>query len=241
MVDFKGNVTGGYNANQDWMGPVTGPRSVIINGVGEGWSVSVPAFSVFETWNDMDYRKDVSFLDSGYVNGVWSGYDKFAPNHGSPRPHIAKYFVYPGENRGDASTADINYPAMRYAEVLLIAAEALNQVSGPSAEAAGYVNQVRERARNWAGTMTDFPANVESGLSKQGFQDMVIEERRLELAFEFKRWYDIKRLGIGEEVFTGPNSLEPHPSFNPARDYLFPLPQVDLDRNENLKPQNSGY
>jgi hypothetical protein len=70
---------------------------------------------------------------------------------------------------------------------------------------------------------------------------MVIEERRLELAFEFKRWYDIKRLGIGEEVFTGPNSLEPHPSFNPARDYLFPLPQVDLDRNENLKPQNSGY
>jgi len=78
-------------------------------------------------------------------------------------------------------------------------------------------------------------------MSQADFQDIVIEERRLELAFEFKRWYDIKRLQIGEAVFTEPGSLEPHPDFDPTRDYYFPLPQDELDRNPNLMPQNTGY
>jgi hypothetical protein len=242
FFDFLGNVTGSYNANQDWMGPITGPRSIKVNGNGEGWSVSVPAFSVFENWDDRDYRRKVSFIDSGYLGDEWVGYDKFAPNHGSPRPHIAKYFANCGDSRGDCGGSDGNYPAMRYAEVLLTAAEALNEVNGgPSAEAEGYVNQVRERARNWAGTMTAFPADVATGMNKASFHDLVIEERRLELAFEFKRWYDIKRLGLGDEVFKGPNSLEPHANFDAARDYYMPLPQDELDRNDNLKPQNSGY
>ena len=89
--------------------------------------------------------------------------------------------------------------------------------------------------------MTSFPEDITSGMSQADFQDIVIEERRLELAFEFKRWYDIKRLQIGEEVFTEPGSLEPHPNFNQNRDYYFPLPQDELDRNSNLMPQNSGY
>jgi hypothetical protein len=90
--------------------------------------------------------------------------------------------------------------------------------------------------------MTDFPANVDAGVSaKEAFRDLVLEERRLELAFELKRWYDIKRRQLGDEVFKGPNSLEPHSNFDASRDYLFPIPGDEIDRNENLKPQNPGY
>jgi hypothetical protein len=240
--DFLGLNSGGYNTNVDYLGSVTGPRAVSNGDVVEGWSVAVPTMAVFDTWDSRDYRKEVSFIDSGYVAGVWSGYDQFAPNHGSARPHIAKYFENPGVSNSSASISDANVHCMRYAEVLLIAAEALNEVSGPTAEAKGYVDRVRERARNWAGTMTDFPANVDAGVSaKEAFRDLVLEERRLELAFELKRWYDIKRRQLGDEVFKGPNSLEPHSNFDASRDYLFPIPGDEIDRNENLKPQNPGY
>jgi hypothetical protein len=241
-LDFLGLNTGRYNTNQDYLGSVTGPRAVTNGDIVEGWSVAVPTIAVYNTWDSRDYRKKVSFLDSGIVDGVWSGYDKFAPNHGSARPHIAKYFRNPGKSGISANDSDTNVPCMRYAEVLLIAAEALNEMNGgPNAEALGYINRIRERARNWDGTQVEFPADVPAGLSQQEFHDVVIEERRLELAFEFKRWYDIKRLQIGVEVFHEPTSLEPHPNFDPTRDYFFPLPQDELDRNTNLKPQNDGY
>lgn len=100
---------------------------------------------------------------------------------------------------------------------------------------------MRARARNWAGKATTFPEDVPSGLSKADFINLVLDDRRLELAFEYKRWYDIKRRQLGVEVFTGPNSLEPHPNFDPSRDYLMPLPRTELAINPNLLPQNPGY
>ena len=68
-----------------------------------------------------------------------------------------------------------------------------------------------------------------------------MEERRLELSFEFKRWYDIKRRKLGDEVFKGPNSLEPRANFSATRDYLMPIPLTELQINPNLAPQNPGY
>jgi len=240
MVDFLGNISPG--SNLDWMGAITGIREVTLPTNGSGWSVAVPTFAVFESWDERDYRKEVSFVDSAYKDGELVGYDQFATTHGASRPHIAKYWANPGNHRGNGGQSDNNYAAMRYAEVLLIAAEALNEINGgPNAEAEGYINQIKERARNWAETMTDFPEDVTAGLSQADFHDLVIEERRLELAFEFKRWYDIKRLDIGNEAFKGVNSLEPHDNFDPNRDYLLPLPQDELDRNPNLLPQNNGY
>jgi hypothetical protein len=126
---------------------------------------------------------------------------------------------------------------------LLIAAEALAEVNnGPNSEAIGYINEIRERARNWGGEMVaEFPQDVPTGLNKDQFIDLVINERRLELAFEYKRWYDVKRKGLGNEVFLGANAREPHPNFDPSRDYLMPLPATELDINPNLQPQNPGY
>jgi starch-binding outer membrane protein, SusD/RagB family len=237
-LDFLGLQNGDGGANDDIMPPMTG-----IRGADElAWSVCVPSLAVYNTWDDRDYRKVVSFVDEAPVtkDGVTTivPYTQF---QNTKRPHIAKYRRYPGKSNAEGRYSDHNYATMRYAEVLLIAAEALAEIGGPNAEAEGYVNEVRARARSWAGTQTDFPADVPTGLSREDFVDLVLEERRLELAFEYKRWYDIKRRNLGVEVFTGPNSLEPHPNFDPNRDYLMPLPRTELAINPNLLPQNPGY
>lgn len=234
-VDFLGLQNGDGGENDDIMPPMTG-----IRGADElGWSVCVPSMAVYNTWDSRDYRKKVSFADSALVNGVVEPYTVF---QNTQRPHIAKYRRYPGNASSEGRYSDNNYATMRYAEVLLTAAEALAEVNGgPNAEAEGYVNEVRARARNWAGTQTDFPADVATGLSKDDFITLVLEERRLELAFEYHRWYDIKRRDLGVEAFKGPNSLEPHATFDPARDYLMPLPRTELAINPQLLPQNPGY
>ncbi len=121
-----------------------------------------------------------------------------------------------------------------------MAAEAGNEVSGPNGELEAYINQVRARARNAAGVMNTYPLDVASGMSKDDFRDMVLEERKVELSFEMKRWWDIKRRNLGDEVFKGPNSYEPHDNFNDNH-YLLALPQDEIDRNQNLLPQNPGY
>jgi len=201
-----------------------------------GYDVTVPSLAVYATWDARDYRRKVALADSAHYKGVLKPYTQFTPS--TPRPHIAKYWRFMG--KGAVDDSDNNYAIYRYAEVLLTAAEASNEVSGPSTEALGYVNQVRARARNWAGRMTDFPADVATGISKDDFRKLILDERRLELSFEFKRWWDIKRRQMGDEVFKGPNSLEPHANFN-SNQYLFPIPQSELDKNPNLLPQNTGY
>jgi starch-binding outer membrane protein, SusD/RagB family len=233
-LDFLGQRSGPGGANDDLMAPMTGIRGSDI----QGWSVSVPSMGVYNTWDDRDYRKAVSFDAETPMGGVMKPYTEFV---NTKRPHIAKFRRFPGNSDAEGRYSDHNYACFRYAEVLLIAAEALAEVSGPNAEAEGYVNLVRERARNYAGTITDFPANIESGLSKTQFVDAVLDERRLELAFEYKRWYDIKRRNLGVAAFTGPNALEPHANFNPERDYLMPIPRNEIDVNPNLGPQNPGY
>ena len=130
---------------------------------------------------------------------------------------------------------------MRYAEVLLIAAEALNEITPGTTEADGYVNRVRTRARNKAGVAQTYPANVTAGMSKDAFRTMVLEERKWELAFESKRWYDIARRKLGTQVFSASGLEGAKANFDPARDYLFPLPANELVRNPNLLPQNPGY
>ncbi|PSL27967.1 RagB/SusD family nutrient uptake outer membrane protein [Dyadobacter jiangsuensis] len=235
-VDFLGLKSGDGGANDDIMAPMTGVRGG--DAPRSGWSVIVPSLKVYSTWDDRDYRKEVSFEDSLLIGGKLVPYTEFT---NTKRPHIAKYARFAGNSNSEGRYSDHNYAAMRYAEILLIAAEASVEVNGPNAEALGYINQIRARARNWAGKQTNFPEDVKAGLAKDAMIDLILDDRRLELAFEYKRWYDIKRRNLGEKVFKGPNSLEPHETFNATRDYLMPLPRVELQVNPNLAPQNPGY
>lgn len=247
-IEFKGNdvVTG--NIGQDFLAPVTGLRGFP---GGEGWSVAVPTVEVFNSFDNEDYRRDVSFITSYEIteegaNGIdqlvtipWQDFGR--ANRAVSRPHIAKYFRFPGSAGNNNRDSDHNYIAMRYAEVLLIAAEASNELFGPTAEAEGYINEIRTRARNAAGVQNNTPVNISvTGVSQSLFKEIILEERRIELAFEFKRWYDILRLNIGEEAFSS-NGLEPQNNFDIIRDKLFPLPGDELDRVPTLLPQNPGY
>jgi hypothetical protein len=229
--DFLGMQNVGGN-NDDSLVPMI----LVLNLTG-GYGVSVPHMNVYNDWDSRDYRKKVSFIDTLVVDGVPHPYTEFS----TPRPHIGKWARDYGNGDAIGRYSDHNISDFRYAEVLLIAAEALGEISGSTDEAVGYLNQVRVRARNWAGTPTSFPADVAPGMNKDEFIDLVMEDRRLELAFEWKRWYDIKRRNMGPRVFTGPDSLEPHENFDPSRDYLMPLPASELRINPNLAPNNPGY
>jgi len=232
-IDFLGAINQG-SYNDDLIVPMQYPRDI-----NAGFGVVVPSMKTYQSFNDLDYRKKVSF-DTEVKNpatGLMVPYTAWK----EARPHIAKWSRYPGNTGAGFRYSDHNYCDMRYAEVLLIAAEAQAEVSGPTAETEGYVNQVRARARNAAGVAGTYPADVQTGLTKAAFIDLVMEERRIELAFEWKRWYDIKRRNLGDVVFKGANSTEPHANFDATRDYLFPIPKTELDVNPNLAPQNTGY
>ena len=251
VLDYNGFGDGEYG--RDYMGALTGIREDRRDGTGGGWSVGVPSLEVYNTWDSQDYRKAVSLDDEALFNAkppatgqVTEPFTRFTfyYTNGANRPHIAKYTRFPGSvAEGNFRQSSNNYSMMRYAEVLLIAAEALNEVTPGTTEADGYVNRVRARARaGAAGSVPSAsPANVTPGMSKDAFRTMVLEERKWELAFELKRWFDIVRRKMGPQVF-GASGLEgAKTNFNPDRDYLYPIPNDELLRNPNLLPQNPNY
>ena len=146
-----------------------------------------------------------------------------------PREHYP--FMY--KIRSSYSTV-IKY---RYADVLLLKAEALLLGNGSVGDAVDIINQIRHRAG-----LADLPSSVTS--SREAAFEALMKERRLELALEGQRWYDLVRWGKVEEVM---NSL-------PDRDegraklgnlfnrnyYKLPISKSVLDQNPNLK-QNPGY
>lgn len=236
VLDHIGATNG--DDGRDYQAALQGIRADEKYGYGGGWSVAVPSLRVFMTWDSRDYRKWVSLDTFGVYGGVSEPYTKFRDFHSRAvnRPHIAKYTRGFGPTAtGNGRGSNYNYMMIRYAEVLLIAAEALNEISGGSEEAMGYINRVRERARNGS----DFPADI-SGLSQDDLRDLVMEDRKWELSFEFKRWYDIARRKLGSEVFSESGLEGFKPGFDPAQDYLYPLPADELARNPNLT-QNPGY
>ncbi|WP_435133084.1 RagB/SusD family nutrient uptake outer membrane protein [Formosa sp. A9] len=246
-LDYN-NVEAEDNA-YDQTAPMTGIRGDDRND-GGGWSVAVPSLEVYTTWDAGDYRRAVSLDDEANINGTYVNYTQFdISGHQFAKnvPYIAKYMRYPGPYaRINARATSHNYSMIRYAEVLLIAAEAAVEL-GNNAAALDYINQVRARARMGGAYKTGadiektFPASpVPANLTGTVTINDVLEERRLELAFECKRWYDIVRRQIGDQAY-GPNGLEGNKEFFTADDYLLPLPEDELERNPNLLPQNPGY
>ncbi len=146
------------------------------------------------------------------------------------------------------NNTDDNFPVYRYAEVLLYLAEALNE-QGKSTEAITLINQVRDRAFG-AGIS---PVTV---TGKDALRDVILKERRVELAFENKRWLDLVRTGKAVEVLTAQGlKIKSNPTayyfpagtsvtaaaynVQPFR-LLFPIPFREMSLNKALT-QNDGY
>jgi tetratricopeptide (TPR) repeat protein len=129
----------------------------------------------------------------------------------------------------DAFTSGFNYHVIRYADVLLMQAECLAN-TGNIAQAAGFVQQVRDRA-NLPDREAEFAA-----YDLGQFMEQLEHERIMELAIEGKRWQDIKRWGYLSNS-SKMEELRSHDfefnTFTPGREYI-PIPQTELDRNPNL-------
>jgi hypothetical protein len=146
-----------------------------------------------------------------------------------------------------ATTIDVNRTVIRYAEVLLLKAEAINERDGaPSAEAYEAVNQVRRRAFRepiaGASAIADLPA----GLDYNGFKARIQQERVFELTYEQNRWTDLVRWRIFNRTLKeavsrkyiaadlGKQEVKPHY-------YRFPIPKAERDIDPERFWQNYGY
>lgn len=128
-------------------------------------------------------------------------------------------------------TARNNFMIIRYADVLLIYAEALNEISGPTADAYDAINQVRARARN--GNSAANPQDL-SGLTQEQFRDAVLQERGWELCYEGHRRWDLLRTGKYLSVLQAAGIPVS------SKNLLYPIPQHQRDVNSALT-QNTGY
>jgi hypothetical protein len=174
--------------------------------------------AAFDAEGDM-IRKNASiiFLD---VSGRWS--DPYWPQ--TEFPFVNKYRIF-------TSNSPQNFILLRLADMILLRAEALN-ATGDLAGATALVNQIRSRVSLAPVSPAD-----------QNAMRLAIEkERRLELAFEGHRWFDLKRTGRAIDVMNnakGPGGISLGYALNQDK-LLWPIPQAELDKNTKLI-QNPGY
>ena len=140
--------------------------------------------------------------------------------------------VVEGKGTGDF----LNFSIIRFAEVLLIFAEASNEISGPNADSLNAVKRIRDRAG----------LTMPSSLSKESFQKLIWKERWHELCYEQITWFDMVRLrkvfdsNTGDfNNFVGHTNLDSNQSLQ-EKHLLFPIPALELVNNPNLT-QNPGY
>ncbi|GAB4034440.1 RagB/SusD family nutrient uptake outer membrane protein [Spirosoma gilvum] len=215
----------GYNGNQIYRflpSPITAAEIAPITGTSNPQPTSqesnnIPTPDLIAAYETGDKRKDISIgtvtlSTSLRANKVYPYIKKYARTHALHN------------NTGQ------NWPVYRYAEVLLFLAESLNE-QGKTGEAATYLNQVRARAGLAATTAS----------SQADMREAIFKERRVELAFENKRWFDLTRTGRVKEIITAygarvkanpgdyyfPAGAVPPPNAFTMLDDYYPLPAVE--------------
>jgi starch-binding outer membrane protein, SusD/RagB family len=207
-----------------------------------GWGTVYMSTAALKDFPAADYRRKITFIEDALAGGVNHHYNEFPQSSPVAAKTYRSYIGKPGvasdgkKGQNNASFTDANWPIYRYAEVLLIAAEAEARL-GNVGQAETFVNQVRGRARNYDGVVgsSTVPADLVGG-SAASIQDSVILERKRELCLEEKRWFDIKRLGLDLTVVYGPTGtdpLSPVPT-NTKENLWWPIPILETNKNPNL-------
>lgn len=218
---------GGYsfwsNENQaSWTSPFMGPRGSNFVGGGFGWNQPTQEF--INSYEANDSRKAISTFYSGCPAFDGKTYNATYSTTG----YNVRKFLVPLSVSSSFDNSPLNFPILRFSNVLLMKAEALNEL-GQTAQALVPLNKVRNRA--------GLP-NVALGLSKEAFKAVVLKERRIELAFEGQRWFDLIRVDNGEYALDFLHSIGKTNAS--SKHLLFPIPQIERDRNPKLT-QNPGY
>lgn len=207
---LKGGYSEGSNYANNFAPENSGTNVVAVGGTGGN---NVPEMDIYNAYEEGDLRRDFS-MSLGY-------YDNRKNNEWVESRYVCKFMDVPYQNN-DASN---NYPVIRYADVLLMYAEALNQ-NGKTAEACRYLNMTRRRGFGYQTTETS-PVDLQT-TDKTQFERMVEQERRVELAFENHRWFDLIRTGRAVEVMKSKGF-----ALNETN-LTCPIPQKQIDVNPKL-------
>lgn len=207
-----------------------------VRGAGEwnlGWGWNTPTESLAAAFEPGDPRKDVTLLYSGQLN---EPYGETVPpaTANVPRPYWNKK-VYTDPAIRDATGSQggqwFNMRVIRYAEVVLMAAEAANEL-GNTPKALEYLEMVRARARG--GDDSVLPPITTNDQAE--LRDAIRHERRVELGMEDERFFDLVRWGIVQQVMHAAGKT----GYQPRHRYL-PIPQPEIDKSGGVLEQNPDY
>jgi hypothetical protein len=234
----------------------------------------------FETAKLNFDREPRFYADLGFDGGIWYGQGKYddaldlfylqakfkqrngvgKPNYGTVTGYYVKKFVH-FQNVMVAATYSVNpfpWPVIRLSDLYLLYSEALNESLGaPDAEVYQYVNLVRARAglNSVETSWTNFSTNPSKYTNKDGMREIIHQERKIELAFESQRLWDLRRWkeaarelnspitswDLGQE--TAATYYRPVILFNQtfsAKDYFWPISEANMAANRNIV-QNLGW
>lgn len=201
-----------------------------------GWGFNRPSIELINFFLEReDPRLDATAIFLGEtLDGVFISGDSQTPDTTyDDSGNISAIECYnqkvwtPGTSTDDSWGHNIR--VLRYAEVLLIAAESLNE-NDKSSQALPYLNLVRERAR---GSNSEVLPDITS-TDQDELRDIIFNERRAELAMEQNRFFDLVRTGRAGEVL-GPLGFET------GKHELLPIPQSEIDLSEGTLEQNPGW
>ncbi|UBM59042.1 RagB/SusD family nutrient uptake outer membrane protein [Marinilongibacter aquaticus] len=198
-----------------------------VRGVPEGgWGFNVPTQELADAFEAGDPRRDATIIFRGETTPEGDAIPETGDN---PMYNQKSYVPFSQHVSGYTQGSDQNIRVIRYAEVLLMNAEA-NMELGNAQAALEPLNQVRARARgNESGILPDVTTSDIAELRKA-----IYHERRVELAMEFDRYFDVVRQGRGPEVFG-------KKGFTAGKNELWPIPQNEIDLSGGILTQNVGY
>ncbi len=225
------------------------------------------------TTASLNFKREPRFYaDLGFDGGIWYGQGQFDENNtwyvsakkGQPASSVAnnsynatgywpKKLVYYTNVIGDGTTytrTRYPWPVMRLADLYLLYAEALNEVSGPDPEVYQWIDLVRERAglRGVVVSWAEHSINPQKPATKEGLREIIRQERLIELAFEGQRYWDLRRwktavaelnkpiTGWDVEQQTSEGYYRERQLYKQAfsfRDYLWPIKENELLANKN--------
>ena len=218
----EGNVAVGFNGPRSFDGPL----------FDSGYSFNIPVQAAYDSYEDGDLRRDVAILNisdfasqnTNWVNATGGNGVLYGVGYQHTGYYNKKYIPRKGDlNLGDKMlTNPNNYRSIRYADVLLMAAEANNKI-GNDGKARTYVNMVRTRAfGNSNHNFTD---------TGNSLGDRIWLERRRELMGEGHRFFDLVRTGRGAQI----------PNFTVGKNEVFPIPYEEIQFSHNNWQQNPLY
>lgn len=224
-VQYSGNTDSDFWGNtpqMSWLSCFMGPRNSGM--VAGSWGWNLPTQEFMDQYEEGDLRKDITVFYPGCPDFNGTAYKAAWSNTG----YNVRKFLVSKEFSPDYNSSAANFVVYRYADVLLMQAEALNETDGPRA-GVQVLNEVRRRAG-----LTGLPLTI----SHDDLKEAIIKERRIELAFEGHRWFDLIRIDGGEYALKFFKSIgKTDANINRL---LFPIPQTEMDSNR-LMEQNLGY